>query len=62
MRGDGPCPGGRDGLDVHPAFTADAGRLRRVSEFVAHAVPAEAASARALRGQYRNAPIPTMTA
>src|SRR5262249_46190870 len=33
MRGDGPCPGGRDGLDVHPAFTADAGRLRRVSEF-----------------------------
>ena len=33
MRGDRPCPGGRDGLDVHPAFTADAGRLRRVSEF-----------------------------
>jgi hypothetical protein len=33
MRGDGPCPGGRDGLDVHPAFTADAGRLRRVSDF-----------------------------
>jgi hypothetical protein len=33
MRGDTPCPGGRDGLDVHPAFTADAGRLRRVAEF-----------------------------
>ena len=28
------CPGGRDGFDVHPAFTADAERLRRVSEFV----------------------------
>ncbi|HXW41847.1 MAG TPA: hypothetical protein VEK75_11620, partial [Xanthobacteraceae bacterium] len=23
-----PCPGGRDGLDVHPAFGADADRLR----------------------------------
>ena len=23
MQGDAPCPGGRDGLDVHPAFTAD---------------------------------------
>ena len=29
------CPGGRDGFDVHPAFTADGERLRRVSEFVA---------------------------
>ena len=28
------CPGGRDGLDVHPAFTADANRLKNVSEFV----------------------------
>jgi hypothetical protein len=28
------CPGGRDGFDIHPAFTADAERLRRVSEFV----------------------------
>ena len=28
------CPGGRDGFDIHPAFTADGERLRRVSEFV----------------------------
>ena len=32
---DAPCPGGRDGFDVHPAFTVDSERLRRVSEFVA---------------------------
>jgi hypothetical protein len=31
---DGPCPGGRDGFDVHPAFGTDSARLRRVSEFV----------------------------
>jgi hypothetical protein len=30
----GPCPGGRDGFDVHPAFGTDGARLRRVSEFV----------------------------
>jgi hypothetical protein len=29
-----PCPGGRDGLDVHPAFGADAGRLRAATDFV----------------------------
>lgn len=28
------CPGGRDGLDVHPAFNADAQRLKHVSEYV----------------------------
>ncbi len=32
---DTSCPGGRDGFDVHPAFTVDSERLRRVSEFVA---------------------------
>jgi len=32
---DTPCPGGRDGFDVHPAFGADGGRLRDVTEFVA---------------------------
>jgi hypothetical protein len=31
-----PCPGGRDGFDVHPAFAADGGRLRRTVDFVAH--------------------------
>ena len=31
---DKPCPGGRDGLDVHPAFSADADRLRATAEFV----------------------------
>ena len=29
-----PCPGGRDGLDVHPAFGADGERLRATAEFV----------------------------
>jgi len=31
---DKPCPGGRDGLDVHPAFGADADRLRATADFV----------------------------
>jgi hypothetical protein len=31
---DKPCPGGRDGLDVHPAFGADAERLRAAAQFV----------------------------
>lgn len=34
LQDDAPCPGGRDGFDVHPAFTADGERLRRVSSFV----------------------------
>lgn len=29
-----PCPGGRDGLDVHPSFGADADRLRAAADFV----------------------------
>jgi hypothetical protein len=29
-----PCPGGRDGLDVHPGFGADATRLRATADFV----------------------------
>jgi lysophospholipase L1-like esterase len=29
-----PCPGGRYGLDIHPAFSADATRLRDASNFV----------------------------
>jgi hypothetical protein len=29
-----PCPGGLDGLDVHPAFGADADRLHATAEFV----------------------------
>jgi hypothetical protein len=31
---DTPCPGGRDGFDVHPAFGADGNRLREVADFV----------------------------
>jgi lysophospholipase L1-like esterase len=34
MAGNAPCPGGRDGLDVHPAFNASADRLKRVTDFV----------------------------
>jgi hypothetical protein len=33
---DTPCPGGRPGFDVHPAFEVDAERLRRAVEFVSH--------------------------
>src|SRR5690242_15509366 len=29
-----PCSGGRDGLDVHPAFGADSARLRAAADFV----------------------------
>src|SRR5690348_833524 len=29
-----PCPGGRDGFDVHPAFTVDPQRLGGVAQFV----------------------------
>src|SRR5262249_44421862 len=29
-----PCPGGRAGFDVHPAFGADGARLRQVVDFV----------------------------
>lgn len=29
-----PCPGGRAGFDIHPAFTVDAGRLRKTADFV----------------------------
>ena len=29
-----PCPGGRGGFDVHPAFSADRERLRAAAEFV----------------------------
>ena len=29
-----PCPGGRDGLDIHPAFSADAERMRETAQFV----------------------------
>jgi hypothetical protein len=32
--GGGPCPGGRDGFDIHPAFGADGERLRRAATFV----------------------------
>lgn len=30
-----PCPGGRDGFDVHPAFAANGTRLRKVADFLA---------------------------
>lgn len=42
-----PCPGGRDGFDIHPAFTADPARLRKVATFVsAQFLPKIAALAR----------------
>ncbi len=32
--GGGPCPGGRGGFDIHPAFGVDGERLRRTATFV----------------------------
>jgi hypothetical protein len=29
-----PCPGGRDGFDVHPSFSANSERLRRLGDFM----------------------------
>jgi hypothetical protein len=34
LSSEGPCPGGRDGFDVHPAFGVDAERLSRAVAFV----------------------------
>jgi hypothetical protein len=34
MAEDTPCPGGRDGFDVHPAFSVESTRLRSVADFV----------------------------
>jgi hypothetical protein len=32
--GGAPCPGGRDGFDIHPAFALDARQVRHAAEFV----------------------------
>jgi hypothetical protein len=34
LLGGAPCPGGRYGFDIHPAFGIDAGRMKQVAEFV----------------------------
>jgi lysophospholipase L1-like esterase len=34
LQGGQPCPGGRHGFDVHPAFGVDPNRLRQVADFV----------------------------
>jgi lysophospholipase L1-like esterase len=34
MAGNDPCPGGRDGLDVHPSFNANGASLKQVTDFV----------------------------
>jgi hypothetical protein len=37
LRADGtPCPGGRDGFDVHPTFNVDSARLQRLGDFMAN--------------------------
>ena len=33
---DTPCPAGRDGFDVHPAFAINNARMRPVAEFVSN--------------------------
>ena len=35
------CAGGRDGFDVHPAFSANSTRLHQVSDYLGAAIPAE---------------------
>jgi lysophospholipase L1-like esterase len=51
MAGDQPCPGGRDGLDVHPSFNADARKLKLVTDFVLNRfMPKLQALARCERG------------
>jgi len=38
LKSDGtPCPGGRDGFDIHPAFALDAERVRQAVNFVEQA-------------------------
>jgi hypothetical protein len=34
LLGGAPCPGGRDGFDIHPAFVVDPGRSQDVAKFV----------------------------
>ena len=35
LSGGEPCPGGRDGFDVHPAFAVDGARLKQAATFMA---------------------------
>ncbi len=41
-----PCPGGREGFDVHPAFGADPERLRNIVDFTRRYLPRMKALAR----------------
>ena len=34
LLGGAPCPGGRDGFDIHPAFAVDPVRMKEVARFV----------------------------
>jgi hypothetical protein len=34
LLGGAPCPGGRDGFDIHPAFAVDPKRMQQVAQFV----------------------------
>jgi lysophospholipase L1-like esterase len=34
LSGGEPCPGGRDGFDIHPSFAVDGGRLKEASAFM----------------------------
>ena len=61
LAADAPCPGGRDGFDVHPAFTADGERLQQVAAFV-QTLPAGDQGAGDLRRRRRMRRSPTPTA
>ncbi len=49
--GGAPCPGGRDGFDIHPAFALDARQVRHAAEFVGARVPAPHQGAGAVPGR-----------
>src|SRR5262249_56094693 len=57
-----PCPGGRNGFDVHPAFAVDGGRLRQAVEFVSQRfLPGIKALARCEEKSCRNPSTERMT-
>jgi hypothetical protein len=62
LSGGTTCNGGRDGFDIHPAFTVDPARLHRVAEFVSREfLPKLKALARCENGAICRDPAERMT-
>ena len=62
LDGGAPCPGGRDGLDIHPAFNADEDAPEKRDRLRADEVSAEGEGAGALRSGIAVRATPTPTA